>query len=107
MPIQKVAGSELQDVLAKQAGPTPVMFWADWCGFCARFLPAYRARGEGSDKPFLLVDISDEDDPAWDTYRIEVVPTVIVFRDGKPAARVGGVLGEAHLKKVLEEGQVA
>lgn len=107
MAIEKVPSASLAAFLAKHPEPTPVMFAATWCGFCARFLPLYRGRGEKAPGTFALVDISDESDPAWDDHRIEVVPTVIVFESGTAKARVGGVLGAVHLEKVLAEGKVA
>lgn len=107
MPLQKVPSAQLAPFLETHSGPVPVMFSATWCGFCARFGPQFRARAEKTSAPFAVVDISDESDPLWDTFDIEVVPTVIVFENGKPKARVGGVLGDAHLVKVLTEGKVS
>lgn len=82
---------------------TPVLFWADWCGFCARFKPHFEDAAEGSSRRFLSVDISDESSPAWDRYNVEVVPTVILFEDGKEVDRIGGILGEEHLDALLSE----
>lgn len=79
------------------AGRVPVMFMADWCGYCARFLPQFRQMNEG-----VVVDISDEDDPLWSFYDIEVVPTVILFEDGEPVKRWSGVLGARDAEKIRE-----
>ena len=79
------------------AGRVPVMFMADWCGYCARFLPLFRQLGQG-----IIVDISDEEDPLWEFYGIQVVPTVILFEDGEPAKRWSGVLGPRDADKIRE-----
>ena len=71
------------------AGRVPVVFVADWCGYCRRFLPHFKQMQQG-----FVVDISDEEDPLWDHYEIQVVPTVIVFEDGEPLRKWAGVLGE-------------
>ncbi|HUR70279.1 MAG TPA: thioredoxin family protein [Candidatus Thermoplasmatota archaeon] len=76
-------------------GRVAVMFTADWCGYCHRFLPHYKALREQ-----WVVDISDDDDPLWDALAIRVVPTVIVFRDGVPAQRWAGVLGPGVVPQI-------
>ncbi|MDG6221532.1 MAG: thioredoxin family protein [Candidatus Thermoplasmatota archaeon] len=80
-----------------------VLFHATWCGFCRRFIPIFIAREKHSGLPFVQVDISDEDAPVWDDYGIEVVPTLLIFKDGKIVDRVGGILGEGHLKYMEEK----
>lgn len=76
-------------------GRVAVLFCADWCGYCTRFLPHFRKVPGG-----LAVDVSDEDLPVWDEYRIEVVPTVILFEDGKPARQWAGVLTAQHAEEI-------
>jgi thioredoxin-like negative regulator of GroEL len=76
-------------------GRTPVMFTADWCGYCTRFVPHYKRLREG-----WIVDISDEDDPLWDTLAIRVVPTVVVFEAGAPGKRWAGVLAAHHVDQI-------
>ncbi|HWG89884.1 MAG TPA: thioredoxin family protein [Candidatus Thermoplasmatota archaeon] len=104
MTIQDVAPHDLPGVLASTPGPLVVVFHADWCGYCARFEPVVEKRAPGLPARVVRVDISDEEHPLWDALAIEYVPTVMVFREGKPVARVGGILREQHLEKVLAEG---
>lgn len=78
------------------AGRVAVMFTADWCGYCQRFLPQFRRAS-----PAWLVDLSEEDEPAWDDHHIAVVPTVIVFQDGAEVRRWSGVLKEAHAAEIV------
>lgn len=77
------------------AGRVPVLFTADWCGYCRRFYPHYKQLREG-----WVVDLSDEDDPLWDLLDLRVVPTVIVFEDGRPVQRWEGVLGQPHVQQI-------
>ena len=83
-------------------GRVAVMFAADWCGFSRRFYPHFRRLQEG-----WVVDISDEDDPLWDTLDIHVVPTALLFVDGVPSRRWAGILGPGAVDAVeaaLSEG---
>lgn len=75
-------------------GRAVVLFTADWCGYCARFAPAFERAAAASRVPLVAADISDDEaDPRWERYGIEVVPTVLLFEDGRPAARLDGELG--------------
>lgn len=76
-------------------GRVAVMFTADWCGYCQRFLPTLRGC-----EPLFLVDVSQEDEPAWDDLAFEVVPTVIVFADGQEVGRWSGILRQSHADEI-------
>ncbi len=78
-----------------------VAFVADWCPFCRAFLaPFSELRGAG---PFEIAfgDVTDEESPLWDDFRIEVVPTVLGFRDGRAVYRRNGVRGVGLLDEDL------
>jgi len=92
--VKEVAGERFHPV-DLPPGRTAVLFEADWCGYCRRFRHHYKRLREG-----WIVDISDEDDPLWDTYRIHVVPTVLVFEGGEPVARWEGVLAAHHVDQI-------
>jgi thioredoxin-like negative regulator of GroEL len=77
------------------SGLVAVCFCADWCGYCQRFLPHFR-KVPGS----WLVDVTDEEDPLWDSFRIDVVPTVIVFSGGVEVKRWSGVLQERDAQEI-------
>ena len=79
----------------RRIGRAAVCFTADWCPHCRRFAPLFaEAAGTSQGMGFAIADISDDDtDPRWDRYAIEVVPTVLVFEDGAPIARLDGILG--------------
>ena len=81
------------ETLVKAPGFAAVCFHADWCGFCARFVPAFEARSTDAGFPFHLADLSSEDDPRWETFGVQVVPTVILFKAGRAVWRAEAVLG--------------
>ncbi|HEX2021842.1 MAG TPA: thioredoxin family protein [Candidatus Thermoplasmatota archaeon] len=67
-------------------GRALVLFVADWCGYCHRFLPHFRRLGG------TIVDVTDEDDPLWDALALRVVPTVVLFEGRAPRRRWAGAL---------------
>ncbi len=84
-------------------GTWTVGFLAQWCGFCRAFAPSF-ATLEGGATHVAVGDLTDLANPLWERFDIEIVPTVIVFRDGRSVARVDGRpmegLGSEDLEKV-------
>ena len=88
LPAQAFDGDRLA-----RPGTWAVAFVADWCPFCRRFRPEFEAlpgpvgfrRGWG--------DVTDLESPLWDSFHLEVVPTVVAFRDGAVVFRIDGVAG--------------
>ena len=61
-----------------------VLFYASWCPFCTSFLPVFGKYSEKNSKiKFLHVKLDDLMNPLWEKYRIEVVPTVLFFKEKK------------------------
>ena len=73
--------------------PTVVMFWATWCPFCRRFKGEFENLASSRPWRFAAVYLDDEDNPLWDDYAVDVVPTLALFRGGKLVDREDGVLG--------------
>jgi len=76
------------------------VFLASWCPFCREFQPVFEAAAKANGIRWASVDISDENG-LWDVFNIEVVPTIVVFKEGKPVWRKDGVLGRG-----LSEGAI-
>jgi len=79
------------------------VFLASWCPFCKRFQPVFETAAKVSGTAWDSVDISDEANELWDEFRIDVVPTVIVFKDGKTVWRKDGIPGRGLSENVVKE----
>ena len=62
------------------------------------FDPVFEAEMSESGLPRASVDLSDFDNPLWETFDIRVVPTVIVFKEGQVAFRKDGIFGRGLAK---------
>ncbi len=80
-----------------------VLFLASWCPFCNRFYPGFQAAAGDSGIAWATMDISDDDNPLWEIFNIEVVPTIIIFKEGKAVFRRDGVLGRGLSEKAIGE----
>ncbi|MEM3399894.1 MAG: thioredoxin family protein [Candidatus Micrarchaeia archaeon] len=92
----------------RKAKRLAVLFFAHWCPFCMRFLPVFRsAVGSSESWEGLLVAIDEDENPLWEKYKIECVPTVLLFVDGKEIRRLSAIPGvgisEKDLKDALQD----
>lgn len=92
--LPRIGPEEFDGERLRLPGVVAVAFLADWCPFCHAFEPRFAGLTPGAPARLLVADMTSEDSPLWERFRIEVVPTVIVFRGGSAVFRVDGVAGE-------------
>jgi len=63
------------------------LFYATWCPFSQAFLPHFQKHAEGKGHDCVRVTIDDRES-LFDKYHVEYMPTVIYFKNGKPAKRL-------------------
>lgn len=98
--ITELGPEDFRDAGLRREGRWAVAFLADWCPFCRRFAPEFASLIHHR---FSLAwaDVSSEESPLWDRFQIEVVPTVVVFRDHRPVFRANGRYGIGLLPEDL------
>ena len=65
---------------------TLVLFYADWCPYCANFKPTFEEiNSNNAQKKAALVN--EDENPLWDRFNIQAVPTMIAFQDGNILTR--------------------
>lgn len=87
-----------------------VDFYADWCGPCRMISPTLKKltgdpslkTGSGRSLDLVTIDTEKQMELAQ-RYRVMSLPTVIAFKDGKPASQFIGALDEAGIKQFLQQ----
>jgi|SRR6185437_815459 len=102
-------GLDEMDILTENNSYSLVLFYADWCPFCTRFKSIFEETMKKIDTSVLYggVQINNEDNPLWDKYNINAVPTLIAFSNGSIEARRDAKMGigltTADLNSILSD----
>lgn len=85
-------------------GVALVDFGATWCGPCKMMLPVVHQLdlGWNGKVKVLKMDV-DESPVSANRYGVRVVPTFIVFKDGKPVERSTGLTSFEALKTIVQK----
>ena len=74
--------------------PVVVDFWAEWCGPCKMMAPAFEAAAGELEPDVRLAKLDTEHAQATAAqYRIQSIPTLALFRNGREIARQPGAMG--------------
>ena len=83
--------------------PVLVDFWAEWCGPCKMIGPSLEELSEELGERVTITKINiDENPDAPGKYGVRGIPTMILFKDGQPAATKVGAAPKSQLKAWLE-----
>ena len=90
-----------QEVLSSDK-PVLVDFWAEWCGPCHAVSPVLDRIAEERADELKLVKINiDEEQGLAQRYGVASIPTMLLFKDGEPAASAIGAQPKAALERQL------
>jgi len=102
MKVRNLSDDEFESEVLSTAGDVLVDFGAEWCGPCRQQEPLLeKLAAERPELVVVKVDIERAPRTAV-AYGVRGVPTLILFRDGAPAARRVGLQPAAALRALLD-----
>src|SRR5580698_1859660 len=96
--------SFMADVIeASKNQPVIVDFWATWCGPCRQLTPALEKAVTAAKGAVKLVKIDVDKNPGFaGQLRVQSIPTVYAFVDGKPVDAFMGAVPDSQLKAFID-----
>lgn len=98
MATEKVTDSSFDADVLGSTEPVVVDFWAEWCGPCRMISPTLEeiATELGGKVKIAKLNIDENPDTAV-RYGVRSIPTLILFKDGEPAAMQVGAAPKGRL----------
>lgn len=83
MAVNKINREQFEEMIRGEK-PLLVDYWAPWCGYCRRLDPVITRIAEEYADVLETVKIDiDEEEPLSDEQQIEIIPTLILYKNGK------------------------
>jgi len=96
----EVTDSTFEQEVLKSTQPVLVDFWAVWCGPCRAVAPVVEEIAGDYEGKIKVMKLDVDDNPRTAAaYGVQSIPTLLVFKDGKPAERIIGAVP----KKVITD----
>src|SRR5258708_30361339 len=98
---QIVSDANFDQEVLKSSEPVLVEFFAEWCGPCKAMAPALEAVANELKGKVKIVKLDVDQNPdITQRYRIQAMPTLMIFKGGEVAAQRVGALTQ---KKQLQD----
>ena len=107
MATKQITDSSFASDVLNAEGPVLVDFWAEWCGPCKMIGPSLEEISEELAGQVTIAKLNIDDNPEVPgKLGVRGIPTMILFKNGQPAATKVGAEPKSRLKAWLE-GELA
>lgn len=104
MSTTKITNENFNELVLKGTKPALVEFSAPWCVYCRRIGPAFSKIAEQYADTLTVGEINIDEEPVLAvTHKVEVIPTMMLFRDGKLLASITAPESKARIEEFIRE----
>jgi thioredoxin 1 len=102
--IRKVTDDTFKDEVLSSSVPVLVDYWAEWCGPCKMIAPMLDESATSYAGRLNIAKLNiDENTKTPSEYHVRGIPTLMLFKDGKPIATKVGALSKSQLSAFIED----
>jgi thioredoxin 2 len=102
--IEIASAEDFDRLIARASVPVVVDYWAPWCGPCRMVAPELKKVAERQKGRVLVVKVNTEElSDIAERFRIQSIPTLVVFGGGKELARTTGARPASDIEAFIEE----
>ncbi|MCD6153530.1 MAG: thioredoxin [Syntrophobacterales bacterium] len=99
-----VNDSNFEEEVIKSAKAVLIDLWAPWCGPCLAIAPIVEELAEEYKDKIKVVKLNVDESPATATaYGIRSIPTLMLFKDGKPQDTLIGLVPKERLEEFIKK----
>lgn len=99
----ELSDDNFERVVVKSAVPVLVDFWAEWCMPCRMMTPILEGLADQYDDRVVFGKLNVDNGRKTATqYGIRSIPTLLLFKNGKPMRQFVGFMSEKELKRKLD-----
>ncbi len=95
---------EFQKLVLEEGKLSLVEFWAPWCVYCRRIGPALEKLAQEKEGEIAIAKVNIDEEPSLaEQYQVEVIPTLIIFREGKELGSIVAPESKARIEQFIGE----
>lgn len=103
MSIKEMNEQEVREAFT-QTTPILVKYSAPWCVHCRRIAPTYKALSEENKRDLIFAEVNtDENMSLAESEMIEVIPTFVLYKNGKAVDKVVNPGSKAQLEEFISK----
>lgn len=92
------------DQFMHEEKPVLVDYWAPWCVYCRRIAPAYEKIAEEYGDQLVIGKVNIDEEPQLaEAEKIEVIPTLVLYRGGKAVDSIVAPDSKAAIERFIKD----
>jgi thioredoxin 1 len=101
--VKEFTDDNFQSEVLDSSQPVLVDFWAPWCGPCRQIAPMVEDLAAENEGTVKVGKVNIDDNPSYaQQYGVNAIPTLMIFKSGRPTDTFVGVRPKSQLQSALD-----